>query len=111
MKNQQVNVDYWSMLKAMFLYGALTALGWLMLRLFNTVFMLPGRLRSQQDNVQSSLKELQRRFPDLNITEEDLINADKELEKLINEEDDKKTKDSDIPKIEEPPAEEDKKTL
>lgn len=52
----------------------------------------------------------------MNITEEDLINADKELEKLINEDDEaeKKTKESpirNIPKIKEPETEDDKKTL
>ncbi|CAK1598520.1 unnamed protein product [Parnassius mnemosyne] len=112
MKHQQVNVDYWAMAKAMLTYGALTALCWLMLRLFNMVFQLPRKLRTQQENIQSSLKELQKRFPDLNITEEDLVNADKELEKIMNEEDegDKKTNESTIPTIEEPPSEENKKT-
>ncbi|XP_072939828.1 uncharacterized protein [Epargyreus clarus] len=95
MKHQQVNVDYWSMLKTMFVYGALTALCWLMLRLFNTVFMLPRRLRAQQENIQNSLQELQRRFPDLDITEEDLKNAEKELEELLKDNDEKKEAEDD----------------
>ncbi|KPJ19311.1 hypothetical protein RR48_02382 [Papilio machaon] len=111
MKHQQVNVDYWSMGKAMLMYGALTALCWLMLRLFNTVFTLPRRLRSQQENIQNTLQELQKRFPDLDITEEDLLNADKELEKLLKEDEDEKTKENSVPKIQEPPSEEDKKSI
>lgn len=59
MKNQQVNVDYWAMLKGMFTYGVLTAMGWLMLRLFNTVFMLPRRLQASQQSLQDTLQELQ----------------------------------------------------
>ncbi|XP_038223039.1 uncharacterized protein LOC119840478 [Zerene cesonia] len=90
MKHQEVGVDYWAMLKTMFAYGALTGLGWIMLRLFHAVFTLPRRLRSQQNDIQNSLKELQKRFPDLNITEEDLRNAEKELDELIKEDNDKK---------------------
>lgn len=59
MKHQQVNVDYWAMAKSMFTYGALTALCWIMLRLFHAVFTLPRKLRSQQDNIQNTLQELQ----------------------------------------------------
>ncbi|CAK1545941.1 unnamed protein product [Leptosia nina] len=92
MKHQEVTVDYWAMLKTMFTYGALTGLGWIMLRLFHAVFTLPRRLRSQQNDIQNSLKELQRRFPDLDITEEDLKNAEKELDEIIKESD-KKSED------------------
>lgn len=59
MKNQQVNVDYWAMAKAMFMYLTITGMCWLMLRLFNAVFMLPRRLRNQQENIQNTLMELQ----------------------------------------------------
>ncbi|XP_037969409.2 uncharacterized protein LOC105380326 [Plutella xylostella] len=90
MKHQEVGVDFWAMGKAMLTYGALTALCWVMLRLFNTVFTLPRRLRAQQDQIQNSLKDLQKRFPDLNITEEDLQNAEKELDDLIKENDKEK---------------------
>lgn len=93
MKHQQVNVDYWAMAKTMFTYGALTALCWIMLRLFHAVFTLPRKLRSQQDNIQNTLQELQKRFPDLNITEEDLKNAEKELEEFIKEADEKQEKE------------------
>ncbi|XP_023934624.1 uncharacterized protein LOC112043449 [Bicyclus anynana] len=85
MKHQEVSVDYWAMLKSMFTYGALAALCWIMLRLFHTAFTLPRRLRSQQENIQNTLKDLQARFPDLNITEEDLINAEKEFDELTKE--------------------------
>ncbi|KAL4711698.1 hypothetical protein ACJJTC_003465 [Scirpophaga incertulas] len=84
MKHQEVNVDYWAMAKAMLVYVTLTGLCWLMLRLFNAVFTLPGKLRAQQQNVQNTLQELQR-FPDLNISEEDLQNAEKELEEFVKE--------------------------
>ncbi|XP_061711381.1 uncharacterized protein LOC133520761 [Cydia pomonella] len=89
MKTQQVGVDFWAMAKSMFTYGALTALCWVMLRLFSAVFTLPRRMRQQQQTIQQSLQELQRRFPDLNITEEDLINAEKELDDLVKEHDEK----------------------
>ncbi|KOB67518.1 Uncharacterized protein OBRU01_17388 [Operophtera brumata] len=89
MKHQQVSVDYWAMCKAIIMYGGLTVMGWIMMRLFNTVFTLPRRMRAQQDHIQNTLAELQRRFPDLNITEEDLQNAEKELEEFIKEEDTK----------------------
>ncbi|CAF4813840.1 unnamed protein product [Pieris macdunnoughi] len=92
MKRQEVSVDYWAMLKSMFTYGIMTGLGWVMLRLFHAVFMLPRRLRSQQNDMQNSLKELQKRFPDLNLTEEDLKNAEKELDELIKE--DKKSEEN-----------------
>lgn len=62
MKSQQVSVDYWAMGKAMFVYVVLTGMCWLMLRLFNAVFMLPRRLRSQQENIQNTLQELQVRI-------------------------------------------------
>ncbi|XP_028178004.1 uncharacterized protein LOC135074113 [Ostrinia nubilalis] len=108
MKTQQVGVDYWAMGKAMFVYMALTAMCWVMLRLFNAVFMLPRRLRTQQQNIQNTLEELQKRFPDLNITEEDLKNAEKELEEFTREEKDKEreSKSEETPQIEE-----DKKTI
>ncbi|CAH0729214.1 unnamed protein product, partial [Brenthis ino] len=98
MKHQQVNVDYWAMAKTMFTYGALTALCWIMLRLFHTVFTLPRRLRSQQENIQNTLQELQKRFPDLNITEDDLKNAEKELEEFMKEDENKKNQ---LEKVEE----------
>ncbi|XP_045446898.1 uncharacterized protein LOC123655105 [Melitaea cinxia] len=85
MKHQQVSVDYWTMLQTMFTYGVLSALCWIMLRLFHAVFTLPRRLRSQQENIQNTLQDLQKRFPDLNITEEDLQNAEKELDDFIKE--------------------------
>ncbi|XP_013200208.1 uncharacterized protein LOC106142843 [Amyelois transitella] len=106
MKHQQVSVDYWSMGKAMVVYGALTILCWVMLRLFNTVFTLPRRLRAQHENVQETLKELQKRFPDLNITEEELKEAEKELEALTKEEESAEIKDK-----EETSQIEDKKTI
>ncbi|KAM3960946.1 uncharacterized protein ACR2FA_004898 [Aphomia sociella] len=110
MKHQQVSVDYWAMGKAMLVYGVLTIMCWLMLRLFNTVFMLPRRLRAQQENIQHTLQELQKRFPDLNITEEDLKNAEKDLEEYMKEE--VKEKEKTEQKVEEPPQiEEDKKTI
>ncbi|XP_063360217.1 uncharacterized protein LOC134649398 [Cydia amplana] len=93
MKTQQVGVDFWAMAKSMFTYGALTALCWIMLRLFSAVFTLPRRMRQQQQTIQQSLQELQRRFPDLNITEEDLVNAEKELDDLIKEHDEKTEQD------------------
>ncbi|XP_068630944.1 uncharacterized protein [Battus philenor] len=113
MKHQEVGVNYWSMAKAMLIYGALTAMAWLMLRLFNTVFTLPRRLRDQHENIQTTLKELQKRFPDLNITEEDLLNADKELEKLMKEDEEagNETKENDVPTVDELPSEEEKKTV
>ncbi|KAJ8733484.1 hypothetical protein PYW08_001782 [Mythimna loreyi] len=121
MKHQQVSVDYWAMLKSMAMYGVLTVLGWMMLRLFNAVFSLPRRLRTQQENIQATLEEFQRRYPDLNVTEEDIRNADKELEEWTKEMDEKnntETKDepkeskNDKEKCETPPAiEEDKKTI
>ncbi|XP_049869826.1 uncharacterized protein LOC126369450 [Pectinophora gossypiella] len=88
MKNQQVSVDYWAMGKAMVTYGVLTALVWLMLRLVGAVFTLPRKLRAQQENMEATLRDLQRRYPDLNITEEDLKNAEKELEELTREDKD-----------------------
>ncbi|CAG9795342.1 unnamed protein product [Diatraea saccharalis] len=106
MKNQQVNVDYWAMGKAMFVYVVLTGMCWLMLRLFNVIFMLPRRLRNQQQNIQHTLEELQKRFPDLNITEEDLKNAEKELEEYVNEETKKEDESN-----KETPQIEDKKTI
>ncbi|XP_034829609.1 uncharacterized protein [Maniola hyperantus] len=116
MKHQEVSVDYWAMLKTMFTYGALTALCWIMLRLFHAVFTLPRRLRSQQENIQNTLKDLQKRFPDLNITEEDLMNAEKELEELTKESEEnsehppQNTSDKKIPEIVET-LEEDKKDI
>ncbi|KAF9417767.1 hypothetical protein HW555_005181 [Spodoptera exigua] len=89
MKHQQVSVDYWAMLKSMLMYGVLTALGWFMLRLFNAVFSLPRRLRTQQENIQATLEEFQRRYPDLNVTEDDIKNAEKELEEWNKEMDEK----------------------
>uniref|UniRef100_A0A2H1WY40 SFRICE_030868 n=1 Tax=Spodoptera frugiperda TaxID=7108 RepID=A0A2H1WY40_SPOFR len=89
MKHQQVSVDYWAMLKSMLMYGVLTALGWLMLRLFNAVFSLPRRLRTQQENIQATLEEFQRRYPDQNVTEDDIKNAEKELEEWNKEMDEK----------------------
>lgn len=86
MKHQQVSVDYWTMGKAMLMYIAMTVMGWIMLRLLNTIITFPRRMRSQQANLQNTLDELQRRFPDMNITEEDLKNAEKELEELVKEE-------------------------
>lgn len=59
MKHQQVSVDYWTMLQTMFTYGVLSALCWIMLRLFHAVFTLPRRLRSQQENIQNTLQDLQ----------------------------------------------------
>ncbi|KAL0832568.1 hypothetical protein ABMA28_000769 [Loxostege sticticalis] len=106
MKSQQVSVDYWAMGKAMFVYVVLTGMCWLMLRLFNAVFMLPRRLRSQQENIQNTLQELQKRFPDLNITEDDLKNAEKELEEFTKEEEDKESTSQETPQLEE-----DKKTI
>ncbi|CAH2241865.1 uncharacterized protein LOC120626492 [Pararge aegeria] len=85
MKHQEVSVDYWTMLKTMFTYGALAALCWIMLRLFHTVFTLPRRLRSQQESIQNTLKDLQGRYPDLNLTEEDLVEAEKEFEEFAME--------------------------
>ncbi|KAJ0178967.1 hypothetical protein K1T71_005742 [Dendrolimus kikuchii] len=116
MKNQQVNVDYWAMLQSMFVYGLLTALGWLMLRLFNTVFMLPRRLRAHQDTLQDTLEELKRRYPDLNFTEEDIKEAEKELEELTTNENqlDKSQTEGPEKQIENTPKaqiEENKKTM
>ncbi|XP_059056784.1 uncharacterized protein LOC131850549 [Achroia grisella] len=111
MKNQQVSVDYWAMGKAMLLYGVLTVMLWLMLRLFNTVFMLPRRLRAQQENIQHTLQELQKRFPDLNITEEDLKNAEKDLEEYMKEEEEKAKENSENKTEDVPQIEEDKKTI
>ncbi|RVE45816.1 hypothetical protein evm_009497 [Chilo suppressalis] len=112
MKNQQVNVDYWAMGKAMCVYIALTAMCWLMLRLFNMIFMLPRRLRAQHQNIQQTLEDLQKRFPNLNITEEDLKNAEKELEDFVNEENKQKEAESDKEiNTEAPQAEESKKTI
>ncbi|XP_053603539.1 uncharacterized protein LOC128671240 [Plodia interpunctella] len=107
MKHQQVSVDYWSMGKAMLVYGGLTILCWIMLRLFNTVFTLPRRLRAQHENIQDTLKELQRRFPDMNITEEDLKEAEKELDEYIKEDQQKKEENE----TGETPQIEDKKSL
>lgn len=59
MKNQQVSVDFWAMAKSMMMYGFLTLAGWMMLRLFNAVFSLPRRLRTQQQNIQATLQEFQ----------------------------------------------------
>lgn len=59
MKNQQVNVDFWAMGKAMLIYLGMTAIGWVMLRLINTVLMLPRTMRSQGENLQNTLNELQ----------------------------------------------------
>ncbi|XP_028028980.1 uncharacterized protein LOC114242136 [Bombyx mandarina] len=110
MKHQQVNVDYWAMGKAMLVYAAMTAVGWLILRTFNTFFMLPRRMRTQQENIQKTLQEMQRRFPDLNITEEDLKNAEKELDELIKDDGQKNKAESDS--TEEMPAiEQTKKTI
>ncbi|KAI8424047.1 hypothetical protein MSG28_002677 [Choristoneura fumiferana] len=109
MKSQQVSVDYWAMGKAMMTYGALTALCWLMMRLFGAVFTLPRRLRAQQQTIQESLQELQRRFPDLNITEEDLINAEKELEEMTKESNEKKSEKEKSEAV--PALAEEKKTL
>lgn len=67
MKHQEVTVDYWTMVKTMFSYGALTALCWIMLRLFHTVYTMPRRFRSQQENIQHTLQELQ--VSDLIISE------------------------------------------
>ncbi|OWR44634.1 uncharacterized protein LOC116766903 [Danaus plexippus] len=114
MKHQEVTVDYWTMVKTMFSYGALTALCWIMLRLFHTVYTMPRRFRSQQENIQHTLQELQKRFPDLNITEEDLNNAEKELEEFTKEAeiDGKKENPIDkIPEIVEPASEEVKKNI
>ncbi|XP_026322484.1 uncharacterized protein LOC113232074 [Hyposmocoma kahamanoa] len=93
MKHQQVSVDYWAMGKAMLTYGALTGLVWLMLRLFSAMFSLPRRLRAQQESMQNTLAELQRRYPDLNITEEDLRDAEKELDELTKEDDENEKAD------------------
>ncbi|PZC85475.1 uncharacterized protein LOC110383996 [Helicoverpa armigera] len=117
MKHQQVSVDYWAMFKSMAMYGVLTVLGWMMLRLFNAVFSLPRRLRTQQENIQATLEEFQRRYPDLNVTEEDIKNAEKELEEWNKEMDEKLKKDNaneeDEEKSEKLPAVEgsDKKTI
>ncbi|XP_075971996.1 uncharacterized protein LOC142973861 [Anticarsia gemmatalis] len=108
MKHQQVSVDYWAVAKAMLMYGGLTVLGWLMLRLFNAVFTLPRRLRTQQEHIQATLQEFQRRYPDLQVTEEDLRNAEKELEEWKKEVDNKMNESGlkDLPEITEtPPAE------
>lgn len=51
----------------------------------------------------------QRRFPDLNITEEDLINAEKELEEMTKESDEKKSEKEKAEAV--PALEEEKKTL
>ncbi|KAJ2951874.1 hypothetical protein O0L34_g4117 [Tuta absoluta] len=85
MKHQQVSVDFWAMGKAMVTYGVLTALVWLMLKLLGSCFTLPSRLRAQNQSMEDTLKELQRRFPDLDITKEDLENAEKEFEELTKE--------------------------
>ncbi|XP_026755327.1 uncharacterized protein LOC113515356 [Galleria mellonella] len=111
MKNQQVSVDYWAMGKAMLLYGILTVLCWIMLRLFNMVFLLPRRLRSQQENIQQTLQEFKKRFPDLNITEEDLKNAEKELEEYLKEDQDKTKENIEKKSEETPQLEETKKTI
>ncbi|XP_041970953.1 uncharacterized protein LOC121727286 [Aricia agestis] len=88
MKHQQVNVDYWTMGKTMMVYAFLAVLVWLMLRLFQVAFMLPRRLRAQQYNVQNALKQLQERYPDLNITQEEIDNLETDVEKMLNEDDD-----------------------
>ncbi|XP_046963524.1 RING finger protein PFF0165c [Vanessa cardui] len=82
MRHQHVNVDYWSMFQTMFTYGVLTILCWVMIRLFHAVFTLPRRLQAQQENIQNTLKELQKRFPDLNITAEDLAKVGSEMDEL-----------------------------
>ncbi|KOB67520.1 Uncharacterized protein OBRU01_17389 [Operophtera brumata] len=64
MKHQQVSVDYWAMCKAIIMYGGLTVMGWIMMRLFNTVFTLPRRMRAQQDHIQNTLAELQFSYPE-----------------------------------------------
>lgn len=150
MKSQEVNVDYWAMLKGMLTYGALTAAGWVMMRLFSMVFTFPRRMRAQQDRIQNTLEDLQvgsfllwagfmdlyeldfltavcltgqnlnikiwfykfqRRFPDLNITEEDLKDAEKELDELLKEEDEKKEKSTENNSLEKSTEDESKKTI
>lgn len=60
---------------------------------------------------------LQRRFPDLNITEEDLKDAEKELDELLKAEDEKKQKSIEkVEKVEntsdeKPTEDESKKTI
>ncbi|CAH0605585.1 unnamed protein product [Chrysodeixis includens] len=111
MKNQQVSVDFWAMAKSMMMYGFLTLAGWMMLRLFNAVFSLPRRLRTQQQNIQATLQEFQRRYPDLNVTEEDIKNAEKELEEWSKEIDDKMKDGNENTETETPAVEEDKKSI
>ncbi|XP_047528880.1 uncharacterized protein LOC125065364 [Vanessa atalanta] len=82
MRHQHVNVDYWSMFQTMFTYGVLTILCWVMIRLFHAVFSLPRRLQAQQRTIENTLAELQKRFPDLNITAEDLAKVGCELDEL-----------------------------
>lgn len=81
-----------------------------------TDVILKFRYRPCEENRRKSasiftfnLFPLQRRFPDLNITEEDLINAEKELEEMTKESDEKKSEKEKSEAV--PALEEEKKTL
>ena len=50
MRHQQVSVSFWQMLKTSCTYLGLAFCAWLLLRLINACFWLPGYLTKQRDN-------------------------------------------------------------
>ncbi|KAH8249988.1 hypothetical protein KR026_003299 [Drosophila bipectinata] len=75
MKHQQVLVDYWTMLKTSGMCLLLAVCGFVLLKMVQTVFWLPGHLKKNQ----LRLEELAKHYAK-DISEEERA----EIEKLFN---------------------------
>ncbi|KAH8273166.1 hypothetical protein KR018_007218, partial [Drosophila ironensis] len=75
MKHEQVVVDYWTMIKTSGMCLLLAACGFILLKMVQTIFWLPGHLKSNQ----LRLEELAKQYAK-DISEEERA----EIEKLFN---------------------------
>ncbi|SPP87871.1 uncharacterized protein LOC117589942 [Drosophila guanche] len=87
MKNQQVLVDYWTMLKTSGLCLLLAFCGFVLIKMVQTVFWLPGHLKQNQQRLEDMAKQYAKELGDDERAEiEKLFNSNEPLsEERINQ--------------------------
>ncbi|CAO1433397.1 unnamed protein product [Diamesa serratosioi] len=84
MKHQQVKVNYFEMLTSGITIVALIACGWVLLKLIQAIFWLPGYLKSSK-NLQSKMEKIGR-IEEIPVDSQGLL--DEKLEEDVEEEED-----------------------
>ncbi|KAH8293031.1 hypothetical protein KR054_009217 [Drosophila jambulina] len=75
MKHQQILVDYWTMIKTSGMCLLLALCGFILLKMVQTIFWLPGHLKKNQLRLEELAKQYAKDIPD---------DERAEIEKLFN---------------------------